>query len=152
MRFLPNCPPWRHKLNLPLYTNLIIFNLKYTTSMYGLRYNIILKLMTSKYFNYFSHYIWLWFFINNFLINIKNQSCTWHICNSFILSYFFCVWLFFLFIYILQFQAALLQRWNLPDIMCPFCPFVQYLSVNVSVFTLTAIAVDRHRAILKPLR
>ncbi|KAJ9594924.1 hypothetical protein L9F63_013784 [Diploptera punctata] len=35
--------------------------------------------------------------------------------------------------------------------MCAFCPFVQVLSVNVSVFTLTAIAVDRHRAILNPL-
>ncbi|XP_058833579.1 RYamide receptor-like isoform X2 [Topomyia yanbarensis] len=51
-----------------------------------------------------------------------------------------------------QFQAALLQRWNLPEFMCPFCPFVQLLSVNVSVFTLTAIAVDRHRAIINPLR
>ncbi|XP_043276469.1 RYamide receptor isoform X2 [Venturia canescens] len=50
-----------------------------------------------------------------------------------------------------QFQAALLQRWNLPHFMCAFCPFVQILCVNVSVFTLTAIAVDRHRAILKPL-
>ncbi|XP_017892140.2 neuropeptide Y receptor type 2-like, partial [Ceratina calcarata] len=50
-----------------------------------------------------------------------------------------------------QFQAALLQRWNLPHFMCAFCPFVQILSVNVSVFTLTAIAIDRHRAILKPL-
>lgn len=52
----------------------------------------------------------------------------------------------------LQFQAALLQRWNLPEVMCPFCPFVQVLSVNVSIFTLTAIAIDRHRAILSPLR
>ncbi|KAF3428518.1 hypothetical protein E2986_12898 [Frieseomelitta varia] len=51
-----------------------------------------------------------------------------------------------------QFQAALLQRWILPHFMCAFCPFVQVLSVNVSVFTLTAIAIDRHRAILKPLR
>lgn len=50
-----------------------------------------------------------------------------------------------------EFQAALLQRWNLPDFMCAFCPFVHVLSVNVSVFTLTAIAVDRHRAILYPL-
>jgi hypothetical protein len=24
-----------------------------------------------------------------------------------------------------QFQAALLQRWNLPEFMCAFCPFVQ---------------------------
>lgn len=51
-----------------------------------------------------------------------------------------------------KFQAALLQRWNLPALMCPFCPFVQVLSVNVSIFTLTAIAIDRHRAILSPLR
>lgn len=51
-----------------------------------------------------------------------------------------------------QFQAALLQRWNLPDFMCAFCPFVQVVSVNVSVFTLTAIAIDRHRAIINPLR
>lgn len=53
---------------------------------------------------------------------------------------------------VIKFQAALLQRWNLPALMCPFCPFVQVLSVNVSIFTLTAIAVDRHRAILSPLR
>jgi len=52
----------------------------------------------------------------------------------------------------IKFQAALLQRWNLPALMCPFCPFVQVLSVNVSIFTLTAIAVDRHSAILSPLR
>ncbi|XP_052133322.1 neuropeptide Y receptor type 1-like [Frankliniella occidentalis] len=51
-----------------------------------------------------------------------------------------------------QFQAALLQRWILPHFMCPFCPFVQVLTVTVSVFTLTAIAIDRHRAILNPLR
>lgn len=51
-----------------------------------------------------------------------------------------------------QFQAALLQRWVLPHFMCVFCPFVQVLSVNVSIFTLTAIAIDRYRAIMKPLR
>jgi leucokinin receptor len=51
-----------------------------------------------------------------------------------------------------QFQAAVKQRWDLPRFMCPFCPFVQALSVNVSIFTLTAIAIDRHKAILNPLR
>ncbi|XP_068219368.1 substance-P receptor-like isoform X2 [Palaemon carinicauda] len=50
-----------------------------------------------------------------------------------------------------QFQAALLQRWNLPYFMCAFCPFFQTVSVNVSIFTLTAIAVDRYRAIVFPL-
>ncbi|XP_047476218.1 substance-K receptor-like [Penaeus chinensis] len=49
-----------------------------------------------------------------------------------------------------QFQAALLQRWNLPHFMCSFCPFFQTVSVNVSIFTLTAIAVDRYRAIVHP--
>ncbi len=44
-----------------------------------------------------------------------------------------------------QFQAALLQRWDLPWFMCSFCPTVQVISVNVSVFTLTAIALDRYR-------
>ncbi|KAH7984288.1 hypothetical protein HPB52_018991 [Rhipicephalus sanguineus] len=51
-----------------------------------------------------------------------------------------------------QFQAALLQRWVLPEFMCAFCPFVQVLSVNVSIFTLTAIALDRYRAVTAPLR
>lgn len=51
-----------------------------------------------------------------------------------------------------QFQAAVLQRWALPRFMCSFCPFIQILSVNVSIFTLTAIAIDRHKAILNPLR
>ncbi|XP_075233391.1 RYamide receptor-like [Lycorma delicatula] len=49
-----------------------------------------------------------------------------------------------------EFQAALLQRWHLPEFMCPFCPFVKVVSVTVSVFTLAAIAIDRHRAILTP--
>ncbi|XP_054155310.1 substance-K receptor-like [Oppia nitens] len=51
-----------------------------------------------------------------------------------------------------QFQAALLQRWDLPYFMCSFCPTVQVVSVNVSVFTLTAIALDRYRAVLHPLQ
>ncbi|CAH1794855.1 unnamed protein product [Owenia fusiformis] len=51
-----------------------------------------------------------------------------------------------------QFQAALLQRWVLPHIMCPVAPFVTALSVNISVFSLAVIAVDRYRAVLHPLK
>ncbi|XP_014677510.1 PREDICTED: tachykinin-like peptides receptor 99D, partial [Priapulus caudatus] len=51
-----------------------------------------------------------------------------------------------------QFQAALLQRWILPYFMCKLAPFVQTLSVTVSVVTLTAIALDRYVAVLYPLR
>ncbi len=45
---------------------------------------------------------------------------------------------------IFQFYAALLQRWDLPEFMCQFCPFTQTLSVNVSIFTLVTISVDRY--------
>jgi leucokinin receptor len=51
-----------------------------------------------------------------------------------------------------QFQAALLQRWDLPDILCPVAPFVKELSVNVSVATLTVIAIDRFFAVVRPLK
>ena len=29
-----------------------------------------------------------------------------------------------------QFRAALIQRWDLPEFMCQFCPFMQTLSVS----------------------
>ena len=44
-----------------------------------------------------------------------------------------------------QFHAALLQRWDLPEFMCQFCPTVGVFSVNSSVFTLVAIALDRYK-------
>ena len=33
-------------------------------------------------------------------------------------------------VYNLYLQAALLQRWNLPDFMCPFCPFFQVYLIS----------------------
>lgn len=51
-----------------------------------------------------------------------------------------------------QFQAAILQRWDLPEILCPVAPFVKELSVNVSILTLAVISVDRYHAIVRPLR
>lgn len=50
-----------------------------------------------------------------------------------------------------QFQAALLQRWVLPIFMCSLCPTAQVISVNVSIFTLVAISLDRHHAVTRPL-
>ena len=43
-----------------------------------------------------------------------------------------------------QFHAALMQRWDLPEFMCKFCPTVGVLSVNISIFTLVALALDRY--------
>ena len=43
-----------------------------------------------------------------------------------------------------QFYAALVQRWDLPEFMCQFCPTVVVFSVNSSIFTLVAIALDRY--------
>lgn len=50
------------------------------------------------------------------------------------------------------FQSALLQKWVLPEFMCGFCPFIQTLSLNVSIFTLVAVSLDRFRAVIFPLR
>ncbi|XP_015794716.1 tachykinin-like peptides receptor 99D [Tetranychus urticae] len=50
-----------------------------------------------------------------------------------------------------QFPAALLQRWVLPHFMCSLCPTAQVVSVNVSIFTLVAISLDRHQAVTRPL-
>ena len=51
-----------------------------------------------------------------------------------------------------QFQPALHQRWDLPEFLCKVAPSFKTLSVNVSVFTLTVIAVDRYVAVLYPLK
>lgn len=51
-----------------------------------------------------------------------------------------------------QFQAALLQKWLLPQFMCSFCPTVQNVSLNLSIFTLVALSLDRHRAVTQPLK
>lgn len=53
---------------------------------------------------------------------------------------------------IIQFQAAYLQRWIFPDIMCKIVPFAATLSVNVSIITLVAISLDRYYVILYPFR
>ncbi|XP_078619258.1 gastrin-releasing peptide receptor-like [Branchiostoma floridae x Branchiostoma japonicum] len=37
------------------------------------------------------------------------------------------------------------------DIMCKLTPFVQFTSIGVSIFTLTAMSYDRYRAIVKPM-
>ena len=50
-----------------------------------------------------------------------------------------------------QFVAALLQKWVLPHFMCAFCTFVQIVSVNVSIFTLAAIAADRYLVVVHPM-
>ena len=51
-----------------------------------------------------------------------------------------------------QFQAALLQRWDLPRLLCKAAPFVKEVSVSVSVLALVVVSVDRYVAVLHPLR
>ena len=50
-----------------------------------------------------------------------------------------------------QSYAALVQRWDLPEFMCKFCPMAQMASINVSIFTLIAIAKERYRAVINPM-
>lgn len=51
-----------------------------------------------------------------------------------------------------QFQAALIQRWDLPAFLCPVAPFVKEVSVSVSIMTLVVISVDRYFAVIHPLK
>ena len=51
-----------------------------------------------------------------------------------------------------QFQPALHQRWDLPKFLCKVAPSVKVLSVNVSVFTLGLVAIDRYMAVLYPFK
>jgi hypothetical protein len=51
-----------------------------------------------------------------------------------------------------QFQVTLLRRWVLPWFMCYMCPTIQVIMVSNSIFTLTAIALERYRAVMYPLK
>ncbi|CAF2855723.1 unnamed protein product [Rotaria sp. Silwood2] len=51
-----------------------------------------------------------------------------------------------------QFQAAALQKWVLPHFLCKLAPFVQILSVDVSIYTLVAVSLDRYYVMLHPLK
>ncbi|CAF1282383.1 unnamed protein product [Rotaria sp. Silwood1] len=51
-----------------------------------------------------------------------------------------------------QFQAAALQKWVLPHILCKLAPFFQILSVDVSIYTLVAVSLDRYYVMIYPLK
>lgn len=51
-----------------------------------------------------------------------------------------------------SFTSALLKNWVFSEPMCPIILFMQMLSVTVSVYTNTAISVDRFLAIKFPLK
>ncbi|XP_070551074.1 RYamide receptor-like [Ptychodera flava] len=48
--------------------------------------------------------------------------------------------------------ALALQQWPFGAAMCPFVLYLQQVSVTASVYTLTAIAIDRYMAVVHPLR
>lgn len=58
----------------------------------------------------------------------------------------------FEFFFVFQFQAAVLQKWVLPHFLCKLAPFVQILSVDVSIYTLVAVSLDRYHVMLHPLK
>ncbi|XP_052103425.1 neuromedin-K receptor-like [Mytilus californianus] len=86
--------------------------------------------------------------ISVIIINKKMQTVT----NIFIANLAFADVILGMFTIPFQFQAALLQRWVVADFMCWVAPFVKDLSVNISIFTLTCIAIDRYIAVLYPLK
>ena len=92
--------------------------------------------------------------IGNFLVIlviIKNKSMQ-TVTNFFIANLSVADVMIGIFSIPFQFQAALLQRWDLPHILCPVAPFVKELSVNVSIITLTIISIDRYFAVIHPLK
>ena len=92
--------------------------------------------------------------IGNFLVIlviIKNKSMQ-TVTNFFIANLSVADVMIGIFSIPFQFQAALLQRWDLPHILCPVAPFVKELSVNVSIITLTVISIDRYFAVIHPLK
>ncbi|XP_006819687.1 RYamide receptor-like [Saccoglossus kowalevskii] len=50
------------------------------------------------------------------------------------------------------FVHGLLRRWVFGEVMCPLVLFLQQISVGVSIFTLTAIGVDRYQAVTNPIK
>ncbi|CAH1230142.1 GRPR [Branchiostoma lanceolatum] len=44
-----------------------------------------------------------------------------------------------------------LPAWVFGNILCKLMPFIQFTSIGVSIFTLTAMSHDRYRAIVKPM-
>jgi leucokinin receptor len=85
------------------------------------------------------------------LVVYKNRSMH-TVTNFFISNLAFADVMIGMFSIPFQFQAAMLQRWDLPYIMCPVAPFVKEVSVNVSVVTLTVISIDRFFAVIHPLK
>ena len=81
---------------------------------------------------------------NGLVIWVISRSKTLHtVNNSFIANLALSDVTIAVFCIPFQFYANLVQRWDLPSFMCKFCPFAQTFSVNVSIFTMIAIAYDR---------
>ncbi|XP_054166866.1 RYamide receptor-like [Oppia nitens] len=51
-----------------------------------------------------------------------------------------------------SYTIFMLGRWIFPKYLCPFVQFAQLCSVFISVYTLTAIGIDRYFAIVHPFR
>ncbi|XP_006813529.1 prolactin-releasing peptide receptor-like [Saccoglossus kowalevskii] len=49
------------------------------------------------------------------------------------------------------FVYALLRRWIFGEVLCPLIFFTQHLSPFVSIFTLTAIGIERYLAVVRPM-
>ncbi|CAC5413374.1 LKR [Mytilus coruscus] len=86
------------------------------------------------------------------LFVVKSRKRMQSVTNIFIANLAFSDVLLGMFSTPFHFQSALLQRWNVADFMCKVAPFVKSVSVNVSVFSLTLIAIDRCVAVLLPLK
>ena len=43
-----------------------------------------------------------------------------------------------------KFHSALIQRWDLPEVMCKLCPYIENVCINLQVLILVLIAHERY--------
>ncbi|XP_077999626.1 RYamide receptor-like [Glandiceps talaboti] len=72
--------------------------------------------------------------------------------NMFLLNLAIADWTLAIFSMPFAFMNALLNEWIFGDVMCPITSFIKKMSECVSIFTLTAIGIDRYYAVMYPLK
>lgn len=85
------------------------------------------------------------------LVVLRNP-CMRSVTNYFLVNLAIADILVCLFCVPINLAASLMSGWIFGSLMCKMVPFLQGLSVNASINTLMAIAIDRYMAICRPLQ
>ncbi|XP_070545187.1 substance-K receptor-like [Ptychodera flava] len=72
--------------------------------------------------------------------------------SMFLLNLAIADWTLAIFSMPFAFMNAMLNEWVFGDVMCPITAYIKKISECVSIFTLTAIGIDRYYAVMYPLK